>query len=95
MHSIVAVGTGFVFGSLASSPRAGGPLSAVHSNGFNRACQPSMRQRVLIRVIRPATSLHVNSVQAFEPSLSIFAVQQRWPATLSLRGDRSFLTLSS
>jgi hypothetical protein len=52
MHSTVAVGTGFVFGSLASSPRAGGHRSAVHSNSFNRACQPSMRQRVLIRVIQ-------------------------------------------
>jgi hypothetical protein len=79
MHSTAGVGTGFVIGSLASSPSARGHLSAVHSNGFNRACQPSLRERVLIRVIQLATSLHVNSYRRSSHLCLLFAVQQRWP----------------
>ena len=63
----------------ASSRRASGHQSPVHSDGFNRACQPSVLQRVLIPEIQPATRLHVNSVQAFEPSLSILEFNKDGP----------------
>jgi hypothetical protein len=49
----------------------------------------------LIRVNTAATSLHVDPVQEFEPSLSTFCSSTKMAAALNLRGDRSFLTLSS
>jgi hypothetical protein len=42
---------------------------------------------------RYGATLHVDSVQKFGPSLSILQLDKDGRAALSLRGDRSFLTL--